>query len=166
MKIARLFAVAGLALVVSAGVSAADEPELVLTVEVKEELSVPDDQGNVKVIHREVEMADPGDVLVYTLTYKNVGTAVARDAVVSDAVPEGTILLPGSVQGERAQISFSIDGGKKYVAFPARLQVAGADGSQVKKPAPPEAYTHIRWTARTPLAPGESRIASFKVIVR
>ncbi len=161
-----LMAVCGLALSPSFAATGAKDPELALSVEVKEEVSIPDEQGNVKVIHREVEMADPGDVLVYTLTYKNVGKASVRDAVVNDAVPEGTILLPGSVQGDKTTVTFSVDGGKSYVSFPARLQVAAAGGGPVEKPAPPEAYTHIRWAAKSPMAPGESRTVSFKVIVR
>lgn len=165
-KIAKLSALCAAVLVLSAGMAAAEDPEIVLTVEVKEEVSVPDEKGNVQVVHREVEMADPGDVLVYTLTYKNVGNVPAREAVVNDAVPEGTILLPGSVRGEKASVSFSVDGGKTYVPFPAKLQVASMHGAPVDKPAPPEAYTNIRWTSRSPLGPGETRTATFKVIVR
>ena len=165
-RITGLIAGCVAALAVTAGTAAPDDPGIVLTVEVKEEVSVPDEKGNVQIVHREVEMADPGDVLVYTLTYKNVSKSPVRDAVVNDAVPEGTILLPGSVRGDKTEVSFSVDGGKSFTAFPARLQVADMHGAPVQKPAPPEAYTHIRWTAKAPLAPGESRQATFKVIVR
>jgi uncharacterized repeat protein (TIGR01451 family) len=165
-KIGTLMAAFGAVLVSALSLAAAADSGIVLTVEVQEEISVPNEKGEVQIIHREVEMADPGDVLVYTLTYKNTGTAPARDAVVNDAVPEGTILLPGSVKGEKSAISYSVDGGKSFAGFPAKLQVASMHGAPVSKPAPPEAYTHIRWTAATPLAPGESRTATFKVIVR
>lgn len=162
----RIIALCGLVLVAAAGAAAAEEPDIVLTVEVKEEVAIPGEKGKVEIVHREVEMADPGDVLVYTLTYKNVGAVPAAEAVVNDAVPEGTILMPGSVEGEKASVSFSVDGGRTFVPFPARLQVASMHGAPVQKPAPPEAYTHIRWKASSPLAPGESRKATFKVIVR
>lgn len=165
-QILILVAACGAVLMATSGAMAADESDLVLTVEVKEEVSIPDEQGRVQIVHREVEMADPGDVLVYTLTYRNVGNAPVKGAVVNDAVPEGTILMPGSVKGEKAVVSFSVDGGKSFVPFPARLQVASMHGAPVEKPAPPESYTHIRWTAQSPLAPGESRKATFKVIVR
>ena len=58
-KIALLCTFCGVALMLSAGTAAAEESEIVLTIGVKEEVSIPDEQGMVQVIHREVEMADP-----------------------------------------------------------------------------------------------------------
>ncbi|HXI04401.1 MAG TPA: hypothetical protein VNI57_14610 [Candidatus Saccharimonadales bacterium] len=158
--------VCGLLLLGSAGLVLADEPGIVLTVGVQKEVSVPGENGEVRVVRREVGAADPGDVLVYTLTYKNTSSAPVRDAVVNDPVPQGTTLLPGSIVAGNADVTVSVDGGRSFVPFPATLQVAGMGGSPVTKPAPADAYTHIRWTARGSMAPGETRTASFKVVVK
>jgi len=169
MKATRLFSILvllALAAPAAPPLSAVEQPQVVLSVDVKEEITAPDAQGNLKTIRRDVERARPGDVLVYTLTYTNFGQNPAATAHVDDPIPVGTALLPGSVQGEKASITFSVDGGKTYTTWPAMRTVAGPDGKPVTVEAPPDSYTHIRWTARDPLAPGEARIATFKVIVR
>lgn len=43
--------------------------------------------------------AQPGDILTYTLTLHNAGNVTANNAVLTDAVPAGTTLIPGSVTG-------------------------------------------------------------------
>jgi uncharacterized repeat protein (TIGR01451 family) len=166
MKAARLLSVVGLLVLASPGLAAGDQPDLVLTVEMQEEVSVTDDQGEIQVVRKKVDNAAPGNVLIYTLTYTNTGDAPALDARVDDAVPQGTVLLPGSVRGEKAGVTFSVDGGRTYTPFPVEIEFQGPDGRTVKKKAPADEYTHIRWTAQAPLRPGESRTASFKVLVR
>jgi len=142
------------------------QPQVVLSVDVKEEISAPDPKGNLRVVRKGVERASPGDVLVYTLTYTNFGKEPAANARVDDPIPSGTVLLPASVLGERAGITFSVDGGKSFAAYPVMKTVSGPDGKPASVEAPAESYTHIRWTAQEPIAPGESRSAAFKVIVR
>ena len=165
MKPSRIFLLA--ALVAMAGPPAiAEQPRVALNVDVKEEISRTDAQGRIQVVHQPVERAEPGDVLVYTLTYTNVGGNPAVNAKVDDPIPSGTILLPGSVSGDRALITFSVDGGKNFFAFPAKVTEVGLDGRSVEKEAPADRYTHIRWSATDPLAPGETRSAAFKVVVR
>ncbi len=146
--------------------AAGDQPHVVLAVDVKEEISLPDEKGNLRVVRRPVERAEPGDILVYTLTYTNEGNRPSTGTSVEDPIPAGTILLPGSVLGDRARITFSMDGGVSFTPFPATIVTNGPDGRPVSADAPAERYTHIRWMAMDPLAPGESRIASFKVVVR
>ena len=38
----------------------------------------------------DVTYADPGDLVVYTLSYKNVGTGVATGVVIEDTIPMHT----------------------------------------------------------------------------
>jgi uncharacterized repeat protein (TIGR01451 family) len=166
MRATRYLAWACLLVLAAPAAADTEQPRVVLKVDVKEEISRTDASGNILVVHQPVERADPGDVLLYTLTYTNLGGRAAVNANVDDPIPSGTVLLPGSASGERARITFSIDGGKTYTTYPAIQAVTGDDGRTVQKEAPAESYTHVRWSATDALAPGESRTASFKVVVR
>lgn len=166
MKRIPILAIVGLAFLNAAAVHAGAKPQVVLTVDVKEEISRADAQGKIQVIHQAVQKTEPGDVLLYTLTYTNVGDSPAVDAKVDDPIPAGTVLLPGSAKGERARITASIDGARSFAPYPAKQVVTGLDGGKVEAEVPADSYTHVRWIATEPLAPGESRTASFKVVVR
>ncbi|MFQ5909327.1 MAG: hypothetical protein ACE5IJ_01230, partial [Thermoplasmata archaeon] len=41
----------------------------------------------------DVESADPGDTIVYTITYENTGTGTATDVVIEDTIPSHTTLV-------------------------------------------------------------------------
>jgi uncharacterized repeat protein (TIGR01451 family) len=166
MRAARNLSLSVLMALAAPAAAQDEKPRVVIYVDVQEEVAQPDARGNVQLARFDVERADPGDVLVYKLTYTNTGSRPAVNAKVDDPIPAGTVLVPGSVSGEKARITFSIDGGRTYVPWPATVSVPGPDGSPTEVEAPAERYTHIRWSALTPLAPGESRTASFKVLVR
>ncbi|MBI3449198.1 MAG: DUF11 domain-containing protein [Acidobacteria bacterium] len=165
MKATRFFALV-CAAVISATAAGAGQPQVVLSVDVKEEISAPDAQGRPSVVRKKVERTEPGDVLIYTLTYTNFGNEPAISATVDDPIPAGTVILPASVLGERASITFSADNGRSFAPYPLMKTVTGADGRPGKVEAAPDSYTHVRFAASEPIAPGESRSASFKVIVR
>src|SRR3954464_3249012 len=71
----------------------------------KEVVEGKGDARTVKLVP--TRSALPGDVVQYTLTYTNKGDALARDAVIEDAVPKGTALVPRSAAGADAQILYS-----------------------------------------------------------
>jgi uncharacterized repeat protein (TIGR01451 family) len=108
----------------------------------------------------------PGDIIIYTINYKNTGKEPATDAVIIDPVPEGTSYVTDSATGENADITYSIDGGKSY-RKPTVLyyEVEATKGKKEKKVASPEMYTHIRWTVSS-IPPGGGGKAGFKVRVK
>jgi uncharacterized repeat protein (TIGR01451 family) len=101
----------------------------------------------------------PGDEVIYTNTYTNVGSEAAANVVITNPVPEHMQYLSASALGPDMVITFSIDGGQTYDA-PDRLMIVEADGS--KRQAKPSEYTHIRWIRQKPLEPGENGQVSFK----
>jgi len=165
MKATRFFALVSAALLAATAANAG-QPQVVLSVDVKEEISAPDAQGRPGVVRKKVERTGPGDILVYTLTYTNFGNEPAVSATVDDPIPAGTVILPASVLGERASITFSADNGRSFAPYPLMKTVTGVDGKPATIEAAPDSYTHVRFSAADPIAPGESRSASFKVIVR
>lgn len=107
-----------------------------------------------------------GDTIVYTITYKNVGQGVAKNAKVVDPVPEHTVYVVGSAGGANTEVAFSTDGGKSYQATPVMVRYKDQSGKFVEKTAPAEAYTNVQWTVKKDIAPGESGQVVFKVKVK
>lgn len=104
----------------------------------------------------------PGDVVRYSLEFTNVKDIPVRNVVIDDPVPEGLRYVEGSasVDHRGVQISYSIDGGRTYSNQPTIRKVV--DVEEVELPAPPESYTHIRWTLRDWVQPGERVTAEFR----
>jgi uncharacterized repeat protein (TIGR01451 family) len=129
----------------------------------REVVEVKDGARTVTVVP--TQTASPGDVIQYTLTYRNTGDELARDAAIDDAIPKGTTFVAGSATGEGAQIVFSIDGGKSFApAERLYVEVRLPSGELEKRPAPPGEYTHVRWIIKQ-VAPGATGSVTFRVRV-
>jgi len=107
-----------------------------------------------------------GDILVYTVSYRNSGQSEARNVTVVDPIPEGATYMPGSAAGQNSKILFSINGGATYIEPPVLYKSLDASGKEITGPASPEMYTHVKWIVQVPLKPGETGKASFKVKVK
>jgi len=147
-------------------VAAAGEPRIVVDVSMKKEVIVRDAQGREQVLLQDAASTKPGDTLVYRIDYANKGAAPAVNARVVDPVPSGTQLIPASLEAPGADVKVSVDGGRTFESAPIRRAVTRPDGTTEMREVDPASYTHVRWTARDPLAPGDARTASFKVTVR
>ncbi len=144
----------------------AEKPELVLTLSAQKEVAVKGPDGKAKIEWQEVKTGNPGDVIRYTIAYRNGGKSEAREAVIVDPVPKGTTYIPGSAAGEGAEIAFSLDG-KTFQAPPQlKYKVRQPDGTEAQLTASPDMYTHIRWKLSKPVPPGGTGAVSFKVKVR
>jgi uncharacterized repeat protein (TIGR01451 family) len=109
-------------------------------------------------------VAKPGDVIRYALVFTNVTAGPVKNIQFVDPIPQGTVYVLGSAAADRpVRVEFSIDGGKSYSAQPA-VAVA-QDGKTVERPAPPEQYTHVRWTVLSSLAPGAKVMAEFRTLI-
>lgn len=157
-------------LVLAAAVPAAraqsgEKPDLVLTLSAQKEAAVKGPDGKSTMEWREVKTGNPGDVIRYTISYRNGGKSEAKDAKIVDPVPKGTTYIPGSAAGEGAEITFSLDG-KTFQAPPQlKYRVRQPDGTEAELQASPDMYTHIRWKLPKPVAPGGTGAVSFKVKV-
>lgn len=89
--------------------------------------------------------ASPGDTVRYLFTYYNVGTSPAAEVELSNPVPEGTSYVDASSTGLNSEIALD----RETVEPPAVGRVL-----------------QLTWKFRGAIAPGESRWASFKVVVQ
>lgn len=101
----------------------------------------------------------PGDVVIFTTTYTNIGKQPADKVVITNPVPEHMDYLDKSAEGKGANINFSVDKGKSY-GTPDKLMVTDAQGKTRK--AGPMDYTTIRWTLVKPVPPGGTGSVSFR----
>lgn len=113
-------------------------------------------------------VVQPGDVLRYSLNSSNRGNRTAAKLVINQPIPQGMVYVPGSVKvpGSGAiAVTYSIDRGKTFVEQPT-VQVTLPNGKTEARPAPPEAYTHLRFNFAQPLPPATTIKTSYEVRVR
>jgi len=124
-------------------------------------------EENGKSVEKRIAADDvqPGDTLVYTMTYENKGDEAATGVVLNDPIPQGTIYIVDSAFGPGADISFSIDGGKNFKQPSMLTYEVNVGGKSEKRKATPEQYTHIRWTVEK-IAASRSGMAGFRVRVK
>jgi uncharacterized repeat protein (TIGR01451 family) len=140
-------------------------PRLDLQTTVEKEIRVQ--KGGKWVTERApADRTGPGDILVYTIAYRNAGAIPATDAAIVDPIPPGVVCLPDTAEGQDAEITFSIDNSRSWHKPPVMMQVKRPDGTLESKPVPPERYTHIRWIIKKPVLPGQSGRVSFKATVK
>jgi uncharacterized repeat protein (TIGR01451 family) len=107
----------------------------------------------------------PGDLIEYRLTFTNHQDSPVSQVVLNDPIPAGLVFVPGSVTGSRddLQIDYSVDAGSTWSPDP-RIEVE-VDGETVLRPAPAEAFTHVRWTVTGAVNPGAQVTARFRARV-
>ena len=104
----------------------------------------------------------PGDIVLYRLVFTNIADVPVRAVEFNDPLPAGLPYVGGSAAADRDDvvIAYSIDGGRTYTTRPMVEEIA--EGEQVRRPAPPEMYTHIRWTVHGWVQPGGQVTAEFR----
>jgi uncharacterized repeat protein (TIGR01451 family) len=101
----------------------------------------------------------PGDLLIYTLRVRNIGSeAVAVPQFVAP-IPLHTSYVADSAVGPGAEVQYSVDAGETFDK-PQNLKVHGEDGAL--RPSTAADYTHIRWTLKHPLKPKSVAYARFR----
>jgi uncharacterized repeat protein (TIGR01451 family) len=140
-------------------------PELDLKTTAAREIKVQKN-GRLLVERVPVEASRPGDVVVYTITYRNLAKTAISDASIIDPIPAGTVYVLASAEGADTQVTCSVDGGRAYQEPPVMARVKAPDGTEKSMPVPADRYTHIKWMVKNPVPPGASGQVSMKVTVR
>ena len=165
-RIAVCAALLATAVMSAAALAAAGKPDVVVGISAMKEVVTRDPQGQEKVALAPAEASGQGDTLVYEIAYTNKGDVPALNARVVDPIPSGTTLVAESWSADNADMTVSVDGGKTFSTYPVQQSVTLPDGSKSTKNVEPASYTYLAWTAKEPLAPGATRKARFKVVVR
>jgi len=108
----------------------------------------------------------PGDEIRYRVELFNAGDREARRPTAVGAIPDGTVLVEGTVTTAPVlDVLYSIDRGRSFSPRPT-IVVQDESGLERTVPAPIEMYTTIQWTWNTDLNSGERKDVSYRVRVR
>lgn len=143
-------------LLISGGVLAQDQINFQNTAE-KEEVFINED-GEPETRLVPAELVVPGEVIVFTARFTNIGIENATDLVINNPVPDNVVYIDFSARGDNSVVLFSVDG--EAFAPPTELTVADDQGG--RRSARAEDYSAIRWELQDDLEPGETGEVSFR----
>ena len=161
MKLARniLLTIAAVMLLLPAAAWA--KPQVTLSISAEKDIVI-EENGQQVTRRVPIEEVTPGEIVIYTLGFKNEGDETATKVSIVDPIPEGTTYVADSAT-KTGELTFSIDGGQSYqVPTLLAYEVTSSDGTKQQRTASPEQYTHIRWIIPA-IAAGEAGTLSFQV---
>lgn len=109
-----------------------------------------------------------GDLLREQVTVHNVRGQSIAQVTVGIPIPRETVFSGGvTPDSPRWTVAYSADGGRTYSPRPLQDVTVTENGKAVTRsqPAPPESYTHVRWTVAG-LKKDETLKLEFRVRVR
>lgn len=130
-----------------------------------------DAQGKTQVSWQPLQgkvTVQPGDVIRYTVKGENSSDRPVKNLAFTQPIPKQTVYVLNSAtvaQNAGARVTYSIDNGKTFVQKPM-VQVKLPNGKVEMRPAPAEAYTHIRWNFGSAIDPKTIMSASYEVKVQ
>ncbi len=142
----------------SMAVFAQDGGYLEVNTVVQTEEAYTDEAGELRTRLVAAEKVVPGDEVIYTVTFKNVGDEPAENVVITNPISADLTYVAGSAFGASSSVQFSVDGGKNFAAA-EDLTVSEDDAARL---ATPEDYTHVRWLFSNDLAPGAQGVVRFR----
>jgi uncharacterized repeat protein (TIGR01451 family) len=150
----------------------ARHPKVELNLAAEKKVVQLDEKGKEKVswqaLNQGKAIVNPGYVLRYTASGANKGNSPAKNLVITQPIPKGMVYILNSAtfaSNDGSAVTYSIDNGKTFVAKPT-VQVVLPNGKVETRPAPAEAYTHVRWTVGNSLAPDAEVNVAYQVKVR
>ena len=134
--------------------------------EVKVMLSGTVARGQEKLPLDKIEKVNPGEILDWTITSENGGSAAALSYKTVGQIPKGTTFVAGSATADGSTtVVYSIDNGQTYSVQPM-IDEKQPDGTVKKVAAPVSMYTQVRYEWADPLAADSKLSAAYKVRVK
>lgn len=160
--ITKLYPVFGFALLAAAGSLFAQEAKQIeVTTIVQKEVVIEQEDGTRTTELVAADSVVPGERVVYTISFRNVGSEPADNVVITNPIAETLKYVAGSAAGDDLEVEFSVDGGGTFgKADELRVVVDG-----VERPATTLDYTHVRWVMQERLEAGSEGHASFAAVL-
>ena len=113
--------------------------------------------GKEKLVATDV--AKPGDLLEYQVTYRNVGEKPAKNIAGTLPAPHNVAYIKDSVSPANAVASID---GARFSAMPLMRKVPDATGQYRLEEVPESEYRYLRWNLGD-LQPGQSKTISARM---
>ncbi|WP_226701808.1 DUF11 domain-containing protein [Microbulbifer elongatus] len=126
------------------------------------EVTTTDANGVTVTKMEPVERAQPGQEVVFVITYRNAGEEPAENLVVNNRIPKEMVYVADTAQGESALIQVSVDG-NLFDALDS-LRVTEADGTV--RAAKASDVVALRWTLQGGVAPGDSGSVRYRAVLK
>jgi uncharacterized repeat protein (TIGR01451 family) len=136
-----------------------------LSLVAEEEIVVVNEKGEKEVKREPAQTIIPGDRVIYTMKFKNVGAENTDDVTINNAIPENMMLVAGTMGGAEADILYSVDNGQSY-DLPENLKVPDETEEGQMRPAIARDYTNIRWRLKNSVTPGEEGEVFYRAEVK
>jgi uncharacterized repeat protein (TIGR01451 family) len=107
----------------------------------------------------------PGEVVNFTITSVNEGSAPALEYRAVGQIPKSAVFVVDSGFGAGTRVTYSIDNGQKFSPTPM-IDEKQADGTIKKVAAPVSMYTQLRFEWTDPLVAGGKNVASYRVRIK
>jgi uncharacterized repeat protein (TIGR01451 family) len=147
---------------------AVQQPKVKLILSAEKKIVQVDSQGQQTISWQPLKgsvVVQPGNVLRYTMTSESPNQKTVKNFVATQPIPNKTVYVLSSARGNGATLSFSIDGGKTFVASP-KVKIKLENGKEELRPAPATRYTHVRWNYGQKSIPVASIKASYEVTIK
>ncbi len=159
VRIKAITSVLALAMLPASMVRAAEAIEVTTTVQ--KEVVVEKDDGSKETQLIAADSVVPGQRVVYTISFRNVGNEPAGNVVITNRIAETLTYVAGSAAGRDLEVEFSVDGG---ASFAPAGELAVVDNG-IERPATNLDYTHVRWVMRSELPAGGQGQATFAAVL-
>jgi uncharacterized repeat protein (TIGR01451 family) len=150
-------------------IAQAKRPDVKLVLKVEKKNITKDAKGKEVVSWQDLgekAQVTSQDVLRYTVNGNNQGNGEAKNLVVTQPIsPQMTYIMNSAAGTNSAEITYSIDGGKTFVANPT-IKVKLNNGQIQERPAPATSYTNIRWKFTKAIDPNAKVQANYQVRVK
>ena len=126
-----------------------EEGSLNVTTTVQKQEVTVNDAGETETRLVAANTVVPGESVIYTITFQNIGDEAAANVVITNPISATLTYVEGSAFGPGTVIRFSTDGGQNFAAANELTVDEGGES----RPAGPDDFTHIQWVKSYPASP-------------
>jgi uncharacterized repeat protein (TIGR01451 family) len=142
--------------------AAQEKGSLNVTTTVQKEEAFVNDAGETETRLVAANTVVPGEAVIYTITFQNIGEEPAASVVITNPIDETLTYIDGSAFGPGMQLQFSVDEGQSFATAETLIVVEEGES----RPAGADDFSHIRWVMQNELAVGAMATARFMAVLK